>query len=120
MRNLRYIAVCLFVALPISTNVNANNPQINKCKTTKAYKFYTASWNVVDGLGSMKISQRQLDRENAIANNTGVVNLTNKYKYGNLLEFARERVQTNFEMYKSLGGSASTPEGVTLIKNPCQ
>lgn len=118
MRNLQYVALCLTLAISFSTN--ANNQRIDKCKSTNAYKFYTASWNVVDGRGSMKISQRQLDRENAIANNTGVVNLSNKYKYGNLLEFAKERVQTNFEIYKSLGGSASTPEEVTLIKNPCQ
>lgn len=120
MRKLRNIFIFMLFSLPFSTYGNANTQQVSKCKTTKSYKFYTASWNVVDGLGSMKISQRQLDRENAIEKNTGVVNLTNKYKYGNLLEFARERVQTNFEVYKSLGGTASTPEGVTLVKDPCE
>jgi hypothetical protein len=90
-----------------------------KCHKTPAFALFEVQQRLNADLDRKATAQRQLDKENKIEEISGTENLSNKYRYGQIIVDADEDIETNWAKYKSLGGSAPTLATIPHATNPC-
>lgn len=90
-----------------------------QCEASHPYRLYRASDNIYQSLIVIKEKEASMQKLQRIEKTGGVINPNLRYSLATIIENSKDQITYNFQIYKSLGGTASTPSGVKRITNPC-
>ena len=93
--------------------------QQTQCEASRPYSLYRASENIYHSLSLIIEKEEAMQKLQRIEKTSGVINLNLRYSLAAIIENSKDQINYNFPIYKSLGGTASTPSGVKRITNPC-
>lgn len=106
----------LGVCLILFTNIAMAD---DLCLSTSKYKLYSSSKAIINSNNWVKNYQGILDKQDRIYQTSGVNNLQVRYNAGQAIETHKENIKKSFNIYKNNGGTASSPQNVKLLPNPC-
>lgn len=107
-----YLAMMKRIANP------ENTPQ-NQCRQTPAFRLFFEARTIEVGGTTLASLRRQMQREDAITKESGVVNTTKKYNLGKAIKETEMMRKSAFADYKRLGGKETSMEKVKAPQNPC-
>lgn len=91
-----------------------------QCKQTPAYALFAAAQGVENARATITALRTQLQREDDITAQTGVVNTTKKYNLGKQIQQTEDARKMLFAEYKRLGGNALSMDAVKAPQDPCR
>lgn len=93
---------------------------LEKCKKTNDFALYELQERILQNVEWKSAAQQQIERENKIAEVSGAEDLASKYRAGERVVSADEAIDLDWPKYKSLGGSATSPDSIRhTLTNPC-
>ena len=97
-----------------------NRKELDKCMQTRAFKMADAASYTNLYLKVFNKANQDLREEDEISKISGVENLKAKYLYGQTIQNSKNSINYYFNKYKEHGGTASSPEKIGNVINPCK
>ena len=103
------------------SNIQAHKEALERCSDKPQARLYSAQQEVIEGFVQLAELEAARREERAIEKESGVVNLSHNYGIGRQIVQVKREIKESFKTYRSLGGTAKTPQKVTnKVKYPCE